>query len=111
MIDTWDYRTEHDPAVIPDAWVWERLRLRRDALLTASDHRVGPDAPGDVDAWKDHDYGHGRLIRLAGSAPRCVSTTQTSNQNALSVCLRVPVVGSISAQRTPRWSYQKVRSL
>ena len=66
---------------------------------------------GDVDAWKDHDYGHGRLIRLAGSAPRCVSTTQTSNQNALSVCLRVPVVGSISAQRTPRWSYQKVRSL
>jgi hypothetical protein len=53
MTDTWDYLTSNDTNdTIPDEWVWERLRLRRDALLAASDSRVGPDAPGDVDAWR-----------------------------------------------------------
>jgi hypothetical protein len=55
MTDTWQYRVPQDPAGdLPDEWVWERLRLRRDALLTASDSRVGPDAPGDVDTWRTY---------------------------------------------------------
>jgi hypothetical protein len=55
MTDTWNYRTVHDTdAPIPDEWVWERLRHRRDALLADSDSRVTPDAPGDVDAWRTY---------------------------------------------------------
>jgi hypothetical protein len=54
-MDTWDYRSDIDPdADIPAEWVWERLRFRRDALLAASDSRVTPDAPGDVDAWRTY---------------------------------------------------------
>lgn len=51
---TWDYSGQLDtvaPEELPEEWVIERLRLRRDALLAASDARVTGDNPGDVDAW------------------------------------------------------------
>lgn len=51
---TWAYATEMDTAErgIPEEWVWERLRVKRDALLAASDYRVAiPDAPWDTAPW------------------------------------------------------------
>lgn len=48
---TWPYRSPGDPAVIPDEWVWERLRRQRDALLAAADFRMVTDAPWDREAW------------------------------------------------------------
>jgi hypothetical protein len=43
---TWDYLTPIDTTDdIPDEWVWERLRARRNALLTACDWTVLPDQP------------------------------------------------------------------
>ena len=48
---TWEYWTLRDPSDIPEEWVWERLRLRRDALLAASDFRVVADAPWDTAPW------------------------------------------------------------
>jgi len=53
---TWTYWSDMDTAErgVPEEWVWERLRMRRNAHLAASDTRVGTDAPGDVDAWKAH---------------------------------------------------------
>lgn len=53
MADTWAYRSDIDPdGDLPDAWVWERLRIRRDALLSACDFRVLPDAPWDTAPWE-----------------------------------------------------------
>jgi hypothetical protein len=54
MADTWTYRTELDPTVIPDEWVWERLRARRDTLLRDSDWTMHTDAPVDVAAWQTY---------------------------------------------------------
>lgn len=50
---TWAYWTPMDTAErgVPDEWVWERLRLRRDALLAACDWRVVPDASWDTAPW------------------------------------------------------------
>jgi hypothetical protein len=36
---------------IPLEWQWERLRLKRDALLKKSDYRVVADAPWDIAPW------------------------------------------------------------
>lgn len=36
---------------IPTEWIWERLRNRRNELLTASDWRMIEDAPWDKTAW------------------------------------------------------------
>jgi hypothetical protein len=47
-MSTWDYRTEEDPEEIPLEWVWERLRLNRDALLANSDFRMVSDAPWET---------------------------------------------------------------
>jgi len=48
----WDYRASTDPdGDLPDEWVWERLRVRRDALLAASDSMVAADAVTDRAAW------------------------------------------------------------
>lgn len=52
MADTWIYETPSDPADIPDEWVWERLRVRRDAALAATDFRVLPDAPWNTSPWE-----------------------------------------------------------
>lgn len=55
MDDTWDYRGPFDPeGPLPDEWVWERLRLRRDTLLHATDYRVVLDAPWERQPWLDY---------------------------------------------------------
>lgn len=50
---TWEYATEMDTAErgVPDEWVWERLRNKRNALLSACDFRMVADAPWDTAAW------------------------------------------------------------
>lgn len=50
---TWVYWSDMDTAErgVPDEWVWERLRLRRDSLLAACDWRVVADAPWDTAPW------------------------------------------------------------
>jgi hypothetical protein len=54
MTETWTFRTFEDPATIPDGWVWERLRLRRNMLLAESDWTQVVDSPVDVAAWADY---------------------------------------------------------
>jgi hypothetical protein len=53
---TWVYWTDMDSIEqgIPDEWVWERLRLRRNALIAECDWRVLPDAPGNTQEWVDY---------------------------------------------------------
>lgn len=51
MSDTWDYRSTRDPQEIPEEWVWERLRNRRNVLLAEADKMVIPDAPWNVAEW------------------------------------------------------------
>lgn len=50
---SWTYWTDMDSVEqgIPDEWVWERLRNRRDSLLAACDWRVVADAPWDTACW------------------------------------------------------------
>lgn len=50
---TWAYWTDMDTAErgVPTEWVWERLRLRRNALIAECDFRMVPDAPWDNAAW------------------------------------------------------------
>ena len=44
-----DHETE-----APDEWLIERMRLQRDALLSASDWAMTPDAPTDKTAWAEY---------------------------------------------------------
>jgi hypothetical protein len=39
---------------IPVEWQWERLRLKRDALLKKSDFRIVSDAPWDIQPWLEY---------------------------------------------------------
>jgi hypothetical protein len=50
---TWVYWTNLDTADrgIPEEWVWERLRLKRDTMLAACDYRMITDAPWDISPW------------------------------------------------------------
>lgn len=50
---TWHYWSDMDTAErgVSTDWVWERLRLRRDGLLAATDFRMVADAPWDVEPW------------------------------------------------------------
>lgn len=50
---TWHYWSDMDTAErgVPDEWVWERLRNRRNALVAETDWRVTPDASWDVAPW------------------------------------------------------------
>jgi hypothetical protein len=50
---TWVYWTDVDTldAGICDDWVWERLRLRRDKLLSETDYRMVSDAPWLLEPW------------------------------------------------------------
>jgi len=50
---TWVYWSDMDTAErgVPDEWVWERLRNKRDALLAECDWRVVADAPWDQAPW------------------------------------------------------------
>jgi hypothetical protein len=48
----WNYKVSMDPAGdLPDEWVWERLRNRRNALLAACDWTQTADSPVDTAAW------------------------------------------------------------
>ena len=38
----------------PDKWLIERMRIRRDALLIASDWAMLPDAPTDKILWGEY---------------------------------------------------------
>lgn len=51
---TWHYWSDMDTVErgVPEEWVWERLRNRRNALLAACDWRMVPDAPWDVAPWE-----------------------------------------------------------
>lgn len=51
-MNTWNYLSFDETSQIPDEWVWERLRLRRNALLVKSDKKMIIDAPWDVAPWK-----------------------------------------------------------
>jgi hypothetical protein len=53
---TWVYWSDMDTAErgVPDEWVFERLRNRRDALLAECDWRVVADAPWDVEPWTQY---------------------------------------------------------
>ena len=53
---TWTYWSDMDTAErgVPDEWVWERLRNRRNALLSACDFRVVMDAPWPLEPWEDY---------------------------------------------------------
>lgn len=48
---TWEYWTPWDGPTIPDAHVMERLRLRRNQLLTDTDATQALDNPTDRAAW------------------------------------------------------------
>jgi hypothetical protein len=53
-MDTWNYLSseqDYTRDTIPMDYVWERLRLRRDLLLTQSDFRMVSDAPWDTEPW------------------------------------------------------------
>jgi hypothetical protein len=51
---TWHYWSDMDTAErgVPDEWVWERLRNKRDALLAECDWRVVADAEWDIQPWQ-----------------------------------------------------------
>lgn len=53
---TWEYAAAEDSIEVglPDDSIWERLRLRRNALLAESDWRVVGDAPWDTAPWIDY---------------------------------------------------------
>lgn len=51
---TWVYWGKRDPEQIPDEWVWERLRNKRNDMLTDCDFRVVPDAPWDTAPWVEY---------------------------------------------------------
>jgi hypothetical protein len=50
---TWHYWAPMDTAErgVPTEWVWERLRLRRNALIAECDWRVVSDAAWDTTPW------------------------------------------------------------
>ena len=53
---TWVYWSDMDTAEpgVPEEWVWERLRNRRNQSLTACDWRMVPDAPWDLAPWETY---------------------------------------------------------
>lgn len=51
-MNTWNYLSHTETSEIPEEWVWERLRLRRNLLLGKSDSKMILDAPWDVAPWK-----------------------------------------------------------
>ena len=53
---TWVYWTINDTATIgvSTEWIWERLRLRRNNLLSQSDFRLVNDAPWEIQPWAEY---------------------------------------------------------
>lgn len=39
---------------ISDEWRWERIRIHRDNLLKATDHKMVDDAPWDKALWAEY---------------------------------------------------------
>jgi hypothetical protein len=55
VTDTWQYLSPEQDFTrdtIPMEYVWERLRVRRDALLKRTDYRMIADAPWDRAPWE-----------------------------------------------------------
>jgi hypothetical protein len=51
-MDLNDFRGPEDPEPIaPDEWLWERIRIWRDAELTATDWTQLPDTPVATEPW------------------------------------------------------------
>jgi hypothetical protein len=53
----WNYGSPIDQVALdqlPTEWVWERLRLRRDALIAVTDWRMVSDAPWDTEPWAQY---------------------------------------------------------
>ena len=48
---TWVYWVATDPSIIPLDWVWERLRYRRNQLLSESDWTQVADSSADKVKW------------------------------------------------------------
>lgn len=46
-----NFRSIYDEEIIPDEWLFERLRICRDKLLRDSDWTQVADAPVDQQAW------------------------------------------------------------
>lgn len=51
-MSAWEWQAAQDPEMVPDEWVWERLRIKRNRDLASSDWTVLADSPVDVEAWK-----------------------------------------------------------
>lgn len=49
-----DFITHDDPPEVPDAWLWERIRNHRNAMLAACDWTQVSDAPVDTAAWAEY---------------------------------------------------------
>lgn len=49
----WEKGVEN-PEDIPEQWIWERLRVQRDHLLTNTDFRMVADAPWDIVPWSQY---------------------------------------------------------
>jgi hypothetical protein len=50
-MSTWEWDLAPTNGEASDELVWKRLRLRRDTLLSQSDHRMVSDAPWDTAPW------------------------------------------------------------
>jgi hypothetical protein len=52
---SWNYKTIFDGDVeISTEWIWERLRNKRNLLLTESDFRMVTDSPFNQIAWAEY---------------------------------------------------------
>lgn len=51
MSEGFEFRSSRDPEVIPEEWLFERMRNTRDRLLYESDWTQLLDAPVDQVAW------------------------------------------------------------
>ena len=51
-MNTWNYLSIDETSEIAEDWVWERLRKRRDGLLSICDVKMVTDAPWDLAPWK-----------------------------------------------------------
>ena len=101
---TWTYWTDMDTAErgVPAEWVWERLRLRRNAHLAESDVQVTADASGDVDAWLTYRQA---LRDLPASTPNPTQVTwpeppTTTQPNVNRVAVKAAALAALADNRT-----------
>ena len=53
-MSTWHFTSPSEPQPVPDDYVWERLRIKRNADLAACDWTQVADAPVDKAAWAEY---------------------------------------------------------